>query len=182
MQTFDERKALDGLKNFDSQIISAIYDKYFLDVYRYIRYRLNDEQVAEDIASDVFVRLLEATQNHRGPRINLKAWLLATASHAVIDHLRRAYRRPTQDLPEDLIDVDSAPHDIFDEREQKRNVRQAYSQLTVEQQHVLALRFSQGYSLEETAHMLKKNVNAIKALQFRALAALQRNIKDVSDE
>jgi len=182
MQTFDERKALDGLKNFDSQIISAIYDKYFLDVYRYIRYRLNDEQAAEDIASDVFVRLLEATQNHRGPRINLKAWLLATASHAVIDHLRRAYRRPTQDLPEDLIDVDSAPHDIFDEREQKRNVRQAYSQLTVEQQHVLALRFSQGYSLEETAHMLKKNVNAIKALQFRALAALQRNIKDVSDE
>lgn len=182
MQNFDERQALDGLKNLDSQIIGAIYDKYFPDVYRYVRYRLSDEQVAEDIASDVFVRLLEAAQNQRGPQTNLKAWLLSTASHAVIDHLRQVYRRPAEELPEDLLDLDSAPHDIFDLREQKRNVQQAYAELTSEQQHVLALRFSQGYSLEETAAVLKKNVNAVKALQFRALAALQRKIEEMNDD
>jgi RNA polymerase sigma-70 factor (ECF subfamily) len=63
-----------------------------------------------------------------------------------------------------------------DAREQNRSVQAAYSQLTAEQQHVLALRFGQGYSLEETATHLKKNTNAVKALQFRALAALQRQI------
>jgi DNA-directed RNA polymerase specialized sigma24 family protein len=47
---------------------------------------------------------------------------------------------------------------------------------------VIALRFGQGYSLEETANYLKKNVNAVKALQFRALAALQRQIGEVSYE
>ena len=51
-------------------------------------------------------------------------------------------------------------------------------QLTPEQQDVLALRFGQGYSLEETAAHMKKKVNAVKALQFRALAALQRQIGD----
>jgi len=181
MQIFDEQQALDGLKNLDSQIIGAVYDEYFPEVYRYVRYRLNDEQAAEDIASDVFLRLLEAAQNKRGPRTNLKAWLLATASHAVIDHLRQVYRRPSEALPEDLLDLDSAPHDIFDQREQKRNVQQAYAELTAEQQHVLALRFSQGCSLEETTAVLKKNVNAVKALQFRALAALQRNIEEMND-
>ena len=52
MQIFDEQQALDGLKNLDSQIIGAVYDEYFPEVYRYVRYRLNDEQAAEDIASD----------------------------------------------------------------------------------------------------------------------------------
>jgi len=182
MQNFDEHQALDGLKNLDSQIIGAIYDKYFPDIYRYVRYRLNDEQLAEDIAGDVFVRLLEAVRNKRGPQTNLKAWLLATASHAVVDHLRRNYRQPAESLPEDLLDTDSMPHDIFDQQEQKRNVQQAYAMLTPDQQHVLALRFGQGYSLEETAELLGKNVNAVKALQFRALAALQRNIEAMNHD
>ena len=52
----------------------------------------------------------------------------------------------------------------------------ALIQLTEDQQQVLALRFGQGYSLEETAAVMKKQVNAVKALQFRALNALQRKI------
>lgn len=182
MQSFDELQTLDGLRNLDSQTIGAIYDKYFPEVYRYVRYRLSDEHVAEDIASDVFVRLLEASQNGRGPQSNLKAWLFSTAAHIVTDHLRRAYRRPVESLPENLMDPAFAPGDEFDRREQTRQFQQAYAQLTSEQQNVLALRFGQGYSLEETASVLKKNVNAVKALQFRALAALQRNIGEVANE
>jgi len=69
-----------------------------------------------------------------------------------------------------------------DQREQNRAVQSAYTQLTPEQQNVLALRFGQGYSLEETAEFMNKNVNAIKALQFRALAALQRELGEVDYE
>ncbi len=182
MLNFDEQQALDGLRNLDSQVIGAIYDKYFPEIYRYVRYRISDEYVAEDIASDVFMRLLQAVQDKRGPRSNLKAWLLATASHIVTDHIRRTYRRPTEALPEDLLDPASFPGDEFDRRERAREFRQAFSRLTSEQQHVLALRFGDGYSLEETASLLKKKVNAVKALQFRALAALQRNIGEVPYE
>lgn len=182
MLDFDEQTALEGAQNLNSKSISAIYDKYFPDVYRYVRYRLNDQFIAEDITGDVFVRLLQALQNKRGPRSNLKAWLLATASHIVTDHIRRTYRRPTEVLPEDVIDPASRPGEEYDKREQLRNFRQAFSQLTPDQQHVLSLRFGEGYSLEETASLMKKNVNAVKALQFRALATIQRNIGDVSYE
>ncbi len=182
MTAYPDQRELDGLRNLDSQVIGAIYDRYYPDVYRYVRYRLSDEQVAEDIASDVFVRLLEASQQGRGPQTNLKAWLLGTASHVVTDHHRRVYRRPTDPLSENMLDPLALPVDEFDRREKDRVVRSAMKELTSEQQHVLALRFGEGYSLEETAALMNKNVNAVKALQFRALASLQRGIGEVAHE
>lgn len=170
----DETRLVNGLQKLDSQAIGAIYDRHFPEVYRYVRYRVNDETVAEDVASEVFVRLLEAAQKGLGPRSNLKGWLIATASNAVNDHLRRKYRRPVEALSESMPAEDvSLPAEV-DLREQTRAIQTAYAQLTAEQQHVLALRFGLGLSLEETAQHLQKNANAIKALQFRALAALQR--------
>ena len=181
MQNLDDQ-ALDGLRADDSQLIGAIYDKYFPEVFRYVRYRLNDPHASEDIASEVFVRFLEAVQRHRGPQSNLRSWLISTADHIVTDHMRRAYRRPTEALPEDLIDGSAAPLDEFERRDDNRRFQVAYGQLTAEQQHVLALRFGQGYSLEETASVMKKKVNAVKALQFRALSALQRTLGEVSND
>jgi len=182
MSAYDERRALDGLQKLDSQAIGAIYDRYFSEVYRYVRYRINDNTAAEDIASDVFVRLLEAAQKKQGPQSSLKGWLIATASHAVNDHLRRHYRRPVEALSDSLPDGGPSILSEVDMREQNRMVQNAYAQLTSEQQHVLALRFGQGYSIEETATYLKKNINAVKALQFRALASLQRQIVEVNYE
>lgn len=176
---YDERRALDGLQKLDSQAVSAVYDQYFSEVYRYVFYRISDQNAAEDLASDVFVRLLEAVQNGNGPQSNVKGWLIATASHTVADHLRRRYRRPVEALSESMPDTTTSVHAEVDLREQNRHVQKAYAQLTAEQQHVLALRFGQGYSIEETAAHMKKNVNAIKALQFRALASLQRQIGEV---
>ncbi|HEY5729807.1 MAG TPA: sigma-70 family RNA polymerase sigma factor [Anaerolineales bacterium] len=173
---------MDRLDKLDPQAIGNVFDRYFPEVYRYVRYRINDDLVAEDIASDVFVRLLEASQKERGPETNLKGWLIATASNAVNDHLRRLYRRRTEALSDSMPDSKMSVHAELDLREQARTVQSAYARLTDEQQHVLALRFGQGYSLEETASYLKKKVNAVKALQFRALASLQRFIGEADHE
>jgi RNA polymerase sigma-70 factor, ECF subfamily len=182
MTDFNEQRALDGLQKLEAQSIGAIYDQYFPEIYRYVRYRINDEAIAEDIASDVFVRLMEASQKNKGPQTNLHGWLIATASNAVNDHHRRHYRRPVDGLSDSMPDGGVSVHSQVDVREQNRLVQDAIAQLTNEQQHVLALRFGQGYSIEETATVLKKNINAVKALQFRALASLQRQIGEVNYE
>jgi RNA polymerase sigma-70 factor (ECF subfamily) len=182
MLLIDDDRALDGLRNLEQQAIGAIYDKYFSEIYRYVLYRIGDPTLAEDIASDVFVRLLESVQSGRPPQTNLKGWLIGTASHIVIDHLRRKYRRPEEEISDSMPDRGPSITAEVDQREQNRIVNDAYAQLTPEQQHVLALRFGQGYSLEETAATMKKNVNAVKALQFRALAALQREVGEVDYE
>ena len=178
----DSHRELDGLQKLDSQVIASIYDRYFSDVYRFVYYRLGDEGLAEDIASDVFVRLLEAVEKKRGPKTNVKGWLLSTSSNVIADHLRRVYRRPTEELSDSMPDLATSLTDEIDRREQTDSIRAAYAQLTPEQQNVLAFRFGNGYSIEDTAAAMQKNVNAIKALQFRALAALQRNIGEVVND
>ena len=170
------------IQSLDAQAIGAVYDRYFSDVYRYVMYRVGDAAIAEDIASEVFIRLLEAVKAARGPESNLKGWLIGTASHAVTDHMRKKYRRSEEEIPESLPDLRPGPATEADQRERNRAVQNALQKLTPEQQHVLAMRFGQGYSLEETAAQLNKNVNAVKALQFRALAALQREIGEVDHD
>jgi len=169
------------LTNLDSKSIGAVFDKYFSEVYRYVRYRVSDEQTAEDIASDVFLRLIEAVQKRKGPKDNLRGWLISTASNVVNDHMRREYRRPVDELGDSHPDESASLRLEYDQREKKRAVRSGLVQLTEEQQHVLALRFGLGYSLEETARVLKKKENAVKALQFRALTSLQRMIGEVDE-
>lgn len=181
MTTTNEQSAA-RLGGLDSQAIGAVYDQYFSEVYRFVLYRVGDQTLAEDIASDVFVRLLEAVNKGSGPSSNLKGWLIGTASHVITDHLRKKYRRPEQEIPDSLPDMSPGPASETDQRETNRLVRGAYDKLTAEQQEVLALRFGAGHSLEETASQMNKNVNAIKALQFRALAALQREIGEVDHD
>jgi RNA polymerase sigma-70 factor (ECF subfamily) len=176
MSSTDEQRELDGLRALDPQVVGAVYDRYHPVIYRYVSYRVGDPLQAEDIASDVFMRLLEAISSRRAPNSNLRAWLLATAGHAVNDHFRKSYRQPLTDLNDSLPDPGIDPQVDVEHHERQSKLRVAVADLTPEQQHVLALRFGEGFSLEETASAMKKNVNAIKQLQLRALAALNRKI------
>jgi len=167
---------LQRARRLDHSTLTEIHDRYYPDVFRYARYRLGDEKVAEDITSEVFLVLLDALHKRRGPTQNLRGWLLGTASNLVNDHLRRLYSRKVEPLEleeDDLVDGDQIEK-RYDDAWQKLQVRQALPLLTAEQQHVLALRFADECSLEETAQIMGKSVTAIKALQFRAIVALRR--------
>lgn len=166
---------LTRVRKLDIATLAQIHDRYYPDVYRYVRYRLEDESTSEDIASEVFMRLLDALHKRGGPTKDLRSWLIGTASNLVNDHLRVLYSRKTQPLEtEESIIAPENPESELDIRLQHQQLRQAISQLTPEQQHVLALRFTNDYSLEETADQMNKSINAIKALQFRAIEALKR--------
>ncbi|HEX9030009.1 MAG TPA: sigma-70 family RNA polymerase sigma factor [Anaerolineales bacterium] len=169
-------KILSRARRMDRNALAEIHDLFYPEVYRYVRYRLDNEQVCEDIASEVFLRLLSALHQRRGPNQNLRGWLLGTASNLVNDHLRRRYSGPLEDLlnQEDHPDQNPSPEHAAEDHWQLDAVRKALRQLTPEQQNVLALRFADERSLEETARIIGKSVNAVKALQFRALASLKR--------
>jgi len=159
----------------DMKTLAQIHDRYYPDVYRYVRYRLNDDETSQDIASEVFYRLLDALHKDRGPQQNLRGWLLGTASNLVNDHYRSHYGHPVKDIEEEesLVAPDNLERS-FEFQWQMGQLQQALQQLTPEQQHVLALRFAEDYSLEETAEQMQRTVNAIKQLQFRAIASLKR--------
>ena len=140
---------------------------------------MGDDGLAEDISSEVFLSLLKAVKSRRTPRVNLRGWLIGTARHMIIDHLRREHRHPSQAISNALESGEPALSEQVEGRLASRALHLALIQLTEDQQQVLALRFGQGYSLEETAAVMKKKTTAVKALQFRALNALQRVIGEV---
>jgi RNA polymerase sigma-70 factor (ECF subfamily) len=102
---------------------------------------------------------------------------MGTAAHLVNDHYRRAYSRPTEELSENLHSDTPDVSTLAEHSERQTDVRRAMRRLTAEQQHVLSLRFGSELSLEETAQLMDRSVNAVKALQFRALAGLRRELE-----
>ena len=173
---------IDLLNTLDPQAITAIHNRYYPEVFRFARFRVSDELTAEDIASDVFIRLLEAVHNSRGPYTNLRGWLLRTTANIVNDHFRKIYNRPKEDSSDilenssDLYLSQSDPVVISDQAERNQLLQLAIDKLTSAQKLVITLRFGNRFSLEETAQLMGKKANTIKALQYRALAALRQKL------
>jgi RNA polymerase sigma-70 factor (ECF subfamily) len=177
-----ESSEIDRLNTLDPQAITTVHNRYYPEVFRFARFRVSDEVIAEDIAGDVFMHLLEAVHNGRGPATNLRGWLLRTTSNVVNNHFRKLYNRPKEDSSEvlenssDLFLSQSDPVILLDQAERNRLLQTAIDKLTDPQKLVITLRFGNRFSLEETAQLMGKNANTIKALQCRALEALRRKL------
>ena len=163
----------------DPQTLGAIHDQLYPAIFRYVSYRLQDEQLCEDITSEVFVRFLDACHRKDRKINDVKAWVFGTASNLINDYFRQKYRRKIEDL-EDHQDLpaEHSTEGSVDRALTMREISWAIRKLTPDQQNVIALRFSQDLSLEETAAIVGKSVNAVKVLQFRALAAMRRILEE----
>lgn len=172
----DEERLLAGARQLDPTALAQIHDCFYKLIYRYARYRTGDAQAAEDAASEVFLRLLDALQGSKAPRQSLRGWLFGTASNVVNDHFRRHYRVKDEDLEAHVAlpaSAESDPEHQFQRNLTHQRLRAALASLTPEQQHVVSLRFGQGLSNREVAQIMGKSEGAIKLLQFRALRALR---------
>jgi RNA polymerase sigma-70 factor, ECF subfamily len=163
------------IHQMDTDALASVHDQFYPVVFRYVHYRLDDEQLVEDITSEVFLRMLDALR-FKGTSIrDVRAWLLGTASHLIKDYLRQKYRMQVDNLDDyENLAGDQMLETIADIDFSNHNLRTALLHLTDEQQQVLVLRFSMELTLEETAGVMDKSINAIKVAQFRGLAALRR--------
>lgn len=166
----------------DQNAIMEIYERYFAPVYQFIRLRTNDAALAEDLASEVFVKLVNALRGRNAPRQSLRGWLFKVARSELYRHFGRDRHYPTETLEEWIPASDeNQPEVQYIRSLHVERARAALRLLTPEQQEVLILRFGQALSLEETAAVMGKNVGAIKSLQSRAVSALRQVLSDMRD-
>ncbi len=177
-----EDRLLVQARGGSQKAVLEIYDNYFTPIYQYIRLRVADAMLAEDLTSEVFLRMIDAFRKHTAPQHSLRGWLFRVARNAIYDYYgtEKKYAATT------LEDWVSAPHDDEPEIQFLRTldseqVRQALRKLAAVQQEVLILRFGQALSLQETADIMGKSVSAIKSLQFRAVDMLRRVLAGVRD-
>jgi RNA polymerase sigma-70 factor (ECF subfamily) len=172
----DEADLLARARRLDPDALAAIHDAYYRPVFRYLAFRVSDASVAEDLASEVFTRLIQALRDRSVPPRSLKGWLYGVAGHVVADYHRHHYRSQEVGLDDTIPDEDANPADSLEAMLTSENLRSAVSLLAPDQQTVIALRYGQGLSIQETAQVMGKNVGAVKQLQARAIAALGRRL------
>ena len=177
-----EQARLRRARAFDRAALAAIYDDYHQPIYRYVYRHVGEVETARDLTADVFQRLLQAFQQGKGPEQNLQAWLYRAAHNSVVDHYRRQKYRQHLPLQEDLVNVTDDPVAQAEDHISAAEVRSALQHLTPDQRQVLILKFLEGLSNQETAAVLNKPVGAVKSLQHRALAALQRQFTSVREK
>lgn len=167
----------------DEAAIVAIYHRYFDPVYQFCRLRVGDAQVAQDLASEVFVRFIKALKRETAPHTSLRGWIFRVARNLVYDYYGRDQELPVDTLDQWLASDAGADPEVLALRGlQIERVRRAISMLAPAQQEVLLLRFDQQLSLQETADIMDKQVNAIKALQFRAVNTLRQILLEMATE
>lgn len=171
----EDDQLLAGARHGSPAALTSIFDTYFQPVYGFIRLRVDDPALAEDLSSEVFVRLVTAMRQRSGPRSSLRGWLFQVARNLVNDHYRARKGFTESALDDWLPDPHSADMELLAIRASSaEQTRRALRALSPDQQEVLILRFAQNLSLQETADLMGKPVNAVKQLQFRAVQALRR--------
>ncbi len=172
----NEHLLLARARALDQDALAEIHDTYYTPLFRYIAIRVSNREVAEDLTSEVFIRLLTALRDHTAPQKTLKGWLYAVASRVVSDHHRQRYRRPEVELTDTFMSDSEDPGEVVDAQLTWDNLQDALTDLTPEQQDVLALRFGQGLPIQEVAELIDKSEGAVKQLQARAVSALARKL------
>ena len=168
-----DTELLELARQFDQQALAQIYDTYSPGLYRYSMRRLSDQAVAEDCVAETFSRFLHALKDRRGPESFLQAFLYRIAHNWIVDHYRRGPTQP-QELTEEHPDENADPEKDAGHHMQQERLRKAIRELTPDQQQVISLKYLEGWENEDIARSLKKPVGAVKSLQHRALASLEK--------
>ena len=158
-----------------------VYEAYYLRVYRYAAARVGQGTEAEDVAQEVFLKALRSLHKFTFTGPPFAAWLFRIAHNLIIDRARhiKAATAATSGPPTSIDDALSVADEQNVEEQALTSLdvealREALRQVTQLQRQVIELRFIAGLSLAETAGVMGRKENAIKALQHSALGALRR--------
>jgi RNA polymerase sigma-70 factor (ECF subfamily) len=187
-------RQLDRARRGEQEALSVLYRQFLPGVFGYIAARVPDRATAEDLTSEVFLKMVEGISRLRAQEeAGFAAWLLQIARITVAGYYRQRERQPTvvsltasswEEADEEKEQPALASHHPAadpvhqaEAREDWGEVVEAINALTEEQRQVLVSRLILGYDVETVARMLGKKGNAIKALQFRALQSLHRLLR-----
>ena len=163
---------LERAKAGDSEAFAQLYDDCIERIYRYIFFRVTDEQTAEDLTSQVFFKAWENLDRCKSTGAPFIAWLYTIARNAVIDYYRTRKNTVALDAAATLASDELAPDERIELQFETDSLREALQELTPDQQRVVVLKFISGMSTDEIAQHLGKRPGAVRALQMRALQAL----------
>ena len=178
-----ERQLIERAKD-DPEAFRELYRHYLPRVYAYVAYRVGKKQEAEDLVSELFLKVVERISEfeYRGAG-TFPAWLFQIARNQVNAFFRRN-NRDLNPLPlEDLPDVGESPGDAVLRKERFAELRELIGTLSPRRRETILLKYFGGLRNQEIAHVLSLDERTVASHISRGLADLQlRLVENSQDE
>ncbi|MFW0862386.1 MAG: RNA polymerase sigma factor [Candidatus Komeilibacteria bacterium] len=160
----------------NKEAFGTLYNKYINKIYRFAFYKTSSKELAEDIASQSFLKLWEKIAQG-GPIQSVQALLYQIARNLIIDHYRSKYNTEVPlefELDSQAVHIDEKIHSKID----NELLRPAVMKLKEEYREVVVLRYIEELSISEIAKIVDKSNGNVRTLTHRALAELKKILKD----
>jgi RNA polymerase sigma-70 factor, ECF subfamily len=180
--TDDVRKLVDRAQKGDRAALEELYLIHFDRIYSYLHVSVGNKHDAEDLTTQTFLKMLESIGRFRWQSAPFSAWLFRIAHNLAMDHFRSRRRwQPEAEVPEPLDSEEPSAELEAMQSIGRESMRELIEKLSPEQQQVLTLKFVFNFPNGDVAKILDKTEGAIKSLQHRALASLQKQIQQQKD-
>jgi RNA polymerase sigma-70 factor (ECF subfamily) len=175
--------SIEKLRAGDRQEFSQLVETFSAPIYRLALNMLADENEAEDVLQQTFLKAYRAMPNFEG-RSSLNTWLYRIAMNESLMTIRKR-TKAEQELPSDdpgdeedfhprqLEDWCCLPEEEFLSTESKRVMKSAVDQLSTALRQVFVLRDIEGLSVRDTAETLNISEEAVKVRLLRARLKLR---------
>lgn len=167
------------MKNPD---MNQIYEKYADVVYGFILRMCHDENLAEDILQDTFLKAIEKI-NTFDQKCKLTTWLCQIAKNTYFDYLRKITKCEEVLLDETLTcDRNNLPEDVAISKENKQEILSLIHKLQEPYKEVFLLRFYAELSFKEIARIFGKSEVWGRVTYLRSKDMLLEFLQNVNDD
>ena len=179
----DEDEILVSAAREDTEAVGRLYDKYYVEIVRYIYHCTFDHIVTEDLTSNVFLAALRHIGRYKWRQVPFRAWLYRIATNEVRMHWRRQKRTSAISLHTDsssqaeqnreLESGNPSAGDSVAASEEYRLVHKALLELRMKYRTVIILRYFEDKMIAEICEITGKKEGTVKSQLHRGLARLQ---------
>jgi RNA polymerase sigma-70 factor (ECF subfamily) len=165
----------------DRAAFVQLYRRHYDMIFRYCAHRLFDRTAAEDVTSEVFLKMVENFHGFRGADAQFRNWLYKIATNAVNNHLRKTNRRKSL-LKTVCEQANGQLPDCEESSKKLILLREAMLSLKPRYQTIITLRFFENMKLIEIAEVLGSSPGTVRSQLARALAKLRNKIASAQQD
>jgi RNA polymerase sigma-70 factor, ECF subfamily len=162
-------------REYHKESLAKICEIFYPIIYRYIYMRINNEQEAQDLTHEVFIKMVKNIEKQSG---RFEPWLFTIAKNIVTDYYRKHAVRKEAEITMANELKTNANEVLKDENVEIEIIKQKMQKLPEDQQQVVILKFINDMTNERIAKLMKRTVGAVKSLQFRAVQNLRKLLMD----
>lgn len=154
---------------------ALLYRRHYDAIFKYCAHRLFDRHLAEDMTSQVFLKVVEKFHSFEGSERQFRNWLYIIATNVVNQHLRKSARQKVSlKILEEQSNIKNSPSE--DCTVKLVILKRAMLTLRPRYQTIITLRFFENMKLTEIAEVLGSSPGTIRSQLARALAKLRKKM------